>query len=64
MVRVREAVKPISTKVPPWFAEMVDAEAQKQGYSRYQWIQKTVATALGVEFPLKRTGDDRHPWED
>lgn len=64
MVKVCDAVKPVSCKVPPWAADMVDEAAKKQGMSRYLWFQQVIAAALGVEFPLKRTGPDKDPWED
>lgn len=63
-IKVADAVVPIECKVPPWFADMVDDAARKEGISRYKWMQRTVAAALGVDYPLKRTGPDKAPWED
>lgn len=62
-VKVDGAIIQIAAKVPPWVVDLIDAEARKAGITRYKWMQRMVADALGIDYPLKRSGADKAPWE-
>ena len=63
-VKVDGASIQVAAKVPRWVVDLIDAEAGKDGITRYKWMQRLVANALEIDYPLTRTGPDKAPWED